>query len=159
MRAFAVPTFYDGRIRINLEGRERTGTVAGRAYERTCDEVEHAIRRCRDPRTGESVVEDVIRLRSDDPWMAGGPEADLQVIWSRPLDAVEHPKAGTIGPFPFRRTGGHRIDGFAFVAGPGITPRELATHDALSVTATVVALAGGNADGLEAPPLPVLGDA
>ncbi len=159
MRAFAVPTFYDGRVRINLEGRERNGTVARGEYERVCDETERAIRQCRDPRTGEAVVKDVIRLRSGDPWVDGGPDADLQIIWSRPLDAVEHPTAGTIGPFPFRRTGGHLPDGFAFVAGPGITPRDLAHHDALSITATIVALAGGKTEGFEAPPLPVLGDA
>jgi hypothetical protein len=159
MHAFALPTFYDGRVRINLEGRERNGTVARRDYERACDAAEHAIRQCRDPRTGEEVVAEVIRLRSGDPCRAGGPEADLQIIWSRPLDAVEHPDAGTIGPFPFRRTGGHRIDGFALVAGPTITPRDLGHHDALSVTATIVALLDGNRGGLEGEPLPVFGSA
>ena len=95
------------------------------------------------------------RLRADDPLEAGGPDADLQIIWSRPSDAFTHPEAGTIGPFAFRRTGGHTPDGFAFVLGPGIEPADLGEHDALAVTATVAALAGADTDGIEAPPLPV----
>lgn len=155
MPAFAVPTFYDGRVRINLEGRERHGVVSRREYERACGDVETDVRACRDPRTGASVVADVVHLRADDPWATDGPDADLQIIWSHAVDAIEHPRAGTIGPFPFRRTGGHRSDGFAFIAGPGIEPRQLGSHDALAVTATIVALLGGDDDGLEGSPLRV----
>jgi hypothetical protein len=71
------------------------------------------------------------------------------------VDAFDHPEVGTIGPFPFRRTGGHRPGGFVLVAGPGIPPVELGTHDALDVPATVAALAGGDLTGLEGRPLPL----
>jgi predicted AlkP superfamily phosphohydrolase/phosphomutase len=155
MRAFALPTFYDGRVRINLEGRERAGVVPRAGYEQACAEVEAVLDACRDARTGERVVADVVRLRADDPLAPGGPDADLQIIWSRPSDAFTHPDAGTIGPFPFRRTGGHTPDGFAFVLGPDIDPVDLGEHDALAITATVATLAGADADGLDAPPLPV----
>jgi hypothetical protein len=154
MRAFALPTFYDGRVRINLEGRERSGVVPLADYEQACRDVEALLAKCRDARTGEPVVAEVVRLRADDPMAPGGPDADLQVIWSRPSDAFTHPDAGTIGPFPFRRTGGHTPDGFAFVLGPDMEPCDLGEHDALSVTATVAMLAGAGTDGLEAAPLP-----
>ena len=155
MRAFALPTFYDGRVRINLEGRERGGVVPRAEYEHACQDVEALLGKCRDARTGEPVVAEVVRLRADDPWAPGGPDADLQIIWSRPSDAFTHPDAGTIGPFAFRRTGGHTPDGFAFVLGPDIEPGDLGEHDALSITATVAALAGAGTDGLDAPALPV----
>ena len=93
MRAFALPTFYDGRVRINLEGHERAGVVPRAEYERACDEVEALLGKCRDARTGEPVVAEVVRLRADDPLEAGGPDADLQIIWSRPSDSV-HPSRG-----------------------------------------------------------------
>lgn len=156
MPAFAVPTFYDGRVRINLEGRERRGVVRREDYEQACRDVEQAVRDCRDPRTKESVLADLIRLRPDDPLAPDGADADIQIIWSHAVDAVEHPQAGTIGPVPFRRTGGHRAGGFAFVAGPGIAPGELGLHDALAVPATVAALAGARTTGFEARPLPLV---
>ena len=56
MRAFALPSFYDGRVRINLRGRERDGMVEPADYGRTCDEIEALVGACRDPRTGEPVV-------------------------------------------------------------------------------------------------------
>ncbi len=155
MPAFALPTFYDGRVRINLQGRERGGVVAPGDYENACRAVERAVRACRDPRTGEAIVADIRRLRAEDPWAADGADADVEIAWSRPADAMAHPQAGCIGPFPFRRTGGHRAAGFAFVAGPGIEPGELGSHNALSLPATIVALFGGDAAGLECQPLAV----
>ena len=61
MRAFALPSFYDGRVRINLAGRERAGLVAPAEYAAVCDEVEALVRACRDLRTGEPVVDHVER--------------------------------------------------------------------------------------------------
>ena len=98
----------------------------------------------------------MIRLRADDPLATGGADADIQIIWSHAVDAIEHPQAGTIGPVPFRRTGGHRSGGFAFVAGPEIAAGDLGLHDALAVPATVAALAGARTTGFEAQPLPLV---
>src|SRR5207244_9373173 len=61
MRFFALPSFYDGRIRINLAGRERYGKVAPSAYEAVCDEAERLISDCRDSITGEPVVDSIER--------------------------------------------------------------------------------------------------
>jgi predicted AlkP superfamily phosphohydrolase/phosphomutase len=142
MRAFAIPTFYDGRVRINLEGRERDGVVARDDYRRACLEVEEAARACRNPRTGREAVADVTLLRADDPLAAGGPEADIQIVWAEAADAFDHPDVGTIGPFPYRRTGGHSPNGFLFLAGPGIERRDLGEHDSLDVTPTILGLLG-----------------
>jgi predicted AlkP superfamily phosphohydrolase/phosphomutase len=145
MRAFALPTFYDGRVRINLRGRERDGVVALEDYDAACREVEDAVAACRDPRTGEPVLAEVRRLRATEPLDPHGPDADLQLIWSHATDSWEHPDAGTIGPFPYRRTGGHSPRGFAFVAGPGIEPGELGARSAFDVTPTVLDLLGRDA--------------
>jgi predicted AlkP superfamily phosphohydrolase/phosphomutase len=119
MRAFALPTFYDGRVRVNLAGREARGVVPLTDYERTLDWIEGELRAARDVRTGGPVVDDVIRLRAADPFEPGGPDADLVVTWAAGVDAVEHPRAGVIGPVPLRRTGGHSANGFVVVAPAG----------------------------------------
>lgn len=142
MRAFALPTFYDGRVRINLEGRERDGVVAPEDYRRACLEVVETVRACRNPRTGQEALAEVTLLRADDPMAPDGPEADIQIVWADAADAFEHPDVGTIGPFPYRRTGGHSPNGFLFLAGPGIERCDLGEHDSLDVTPTLLALLG-----------------
>lgn len=146
MRAFALPSFDNGHIRINLEGRERDGRVPLRDYERTCDELIDELRACRNVRTGEPVVEDVVRVRADDPLAPDGPDADLVVRWTGAADAIAHPRAGIVGPYPYLRTGQHTRNGFAFIAGPGIEPGDLGEHDALDLTPTIVELLGATPD-------------
>ncbi|HUK42548.1 MAG TPA: hypothetical protein VLX11_15950, partial [Candidatus Acidoferrales bacterium] len=53
MRAFALPSYYDGRIRINLEMRERCGMIPVAGYQLVCEEIEALLRECRDPATGD----------------------------------------------------------------------------------------------------------
>lgn len=142
MPAFAIPTFYDGRVRINLEGRERDGIVAAEDYRRACREVEQTVRACRNPRTGREAVAEWNLLRADDPMAPDGPEADIQIVWAEAADAFDHPDVGTIGPFPYRRTGGHGPNGFLFVAGPGIGRSDLGECHSLDVTPTLVSLLG-----------------
>ena len=67
MPAFALPSFSDGRIRINLRGRERQGIVDLTDYEGTCQSVEIRLRECRDPRTGEPAVATIERLIQPTP--------------------------------------------------------------------------------------------
>lgn len=122
MRAFALPSFGEGRVRINLVGRERDGIVDAGDYQRVCDEVETALRAARNPRTGDPVVLEVVRPRRHDPFDPLGPDADLLITWSTAVDALTHPDLGDIGPFPMMRTGEHSNAGFVFVAGPGIQP-------------------------------------
>ena len=47
-RASRLPSFYDGRIRVNLRGREAEGIVDLADYDRVCDEVEALLRECTD---------------------------------------------------------------------------------------------------------------
>ena len=120
MPAFALPSFYDGRIRINLEGRERCGMVPVDQYESTCEKMTELLRGCRNLLTGEDVVGE-IRWPKKDPMEVGCSEADLYVIWkSSPLGFCT-PGLGNIGPVPYRRTGGHTGPrGFLYLAGDGI---------------------------------------
>jgi predicted AlkP superfamily phosphohydrolase/phosphomutase len=136
MKAFAVPTFTHGRVRINLRGREREGVVAPEAYGAVCDEVEAAVRACRNPRTGRSVVDDIVRLGDEDP------SADLLIVWKDCADALEHPRAGLIGPVLYGRTGSHSTRGFAFIAGCGMPPGDLGERPAADLLPTIVALLG-----------------
>ena len=142
MRAFALPTFGDARIRLNVRGRERDGVVDPGDYRATCQAVEDSIHACRDPRTGRPVVARTWRPRAGAPFGRGGCDADIVIQWSHAFDALEHPEVGLIGPFPFRRTGGHTDRGFAFFSGPGIAPGDAGEWRAIDLPATLVALLG-----------------
>jgi predicted AlkP superfamily phosphohydrolase/phosphomutase len=141
MRAFALPSFYDGRIRLNLKGREASGLVDQAQYDDVCDELEQVLRQCRDPRTGEPAVDQVERPAKADPLALDAADADLLVTWNGPSCAFEHPTLGTIGPLPFRRTGGHTGPyGFAYIAGEGIEAGDGGVRSSFDVTPTVAAL-------------------
>jgi predicted AlkP superfamily phosphohydrolase/phosphomutase len=140
--AFALPTFSDARVRINLQGRERDGVVPLDEYERFCSQVEAWVRSSCDARTGRPAVEDVCSIGADDPRDPESPDADLIVRWAPGVDAIVHPDVGTIGPYPFRRTGGHTPHGFAWVSGPGIEPGEHGERLAQDVPPTILTLLG-----------------
>lgn len=144
MRAFALPSLYDGRIRVNLRGREAMGMVGLADYEHVCDEIEALVRDCVDPRTGEAVVEDVERPGAGrDPLALGAATADLVVVWQGCALALDHPVHGLVGPVPFRRTGGHTGPyGFASVSGPGIVPGDHGIASSFDVAPTIVDLLG-----------------
>lgn len=143
MRAFALPSFYDGRVRVNLRGREPAGIVDLADYADVCDELEAVLRDCRDPRTGESVVDNVQRPGTSDPLALGNTDADLTVAWRGPACAFEHPELGLIGPAPFRRTGGHTGPfGFAYVSGERTDSGDGGIRSAFDVCPTIAALLG-----------------
>jgi predicted AlkP superfamily phosphohydrolase/phosphomutase len=142
MPAFVLPTFSDGHVRINLSGRERDGIVPADEYRAVGELVVDIVRRCRDPRTGEPVLEDVLWTHGDDPFDPEAPDADLVFLWRHPIDAFEHPDVGTVGPFPFMRTGEHSSNGFAFVSAPHLEPQDLGNRSALDVTPTILRLLG-----------------
>ncbi len=143
MPAFALPSFYDGRIRINLVGREKHGCVPINAYHDVCDEIEALLRRCTDPCSGECVVQSIERPPRNDPRNLGVSEADLVVLWNAPTAAFEHPKHGRIGPVPLRRTGGHTGRfGFAYLSNAGLDVRDRGIRSAFDVVPTLVDLLG-----------------
>lgn len=145
MKAFALPSFSDGYLRINLKGRDKEGIVAPEDYEALCDELTQHIMALKDARTGKPVAAEVIRTRTrdnyDDPKLA---DADLVVRWTEePADVVDSPTFGRIGPIPHRRSGGHNEHAFAILAGPGIAAgATLPEAHCLDVPPTILQLMG-----------------
>lgn len=143
MPAFALPSYYDGRIRINLRGRERNGLVDPARYDETCHALETLLGECRDPRTGEPAVATIERASTRDPLALGGSECDLTVVWRSTAAALAHPRLGIVGPVALRRTGGHTgPHGVAYVAAPGVTPGDRGVHSAFDVVPTLLDLLG-----------------
>lgn len=148
MPLFALPSFYDGRLRVNLAGRESRGMIAPERYEATLDEVEATLRASVNPATGESVVQEVERPGRDrDPRELGPTEADMVVIWKATL-AFQHPDYGCVGPVPYRRTGGHTgPHGMAYLRGPGVAPGAAGVRSSFDVVPTLLRLAGASPSG------------
>jgi len=145
MKAFALPGFTKGRIRINLRGRDRDGIVDAADYAAVCNDIERLLRRLRDARTGEPIVKNVLRTRryplDADPLL---PDFDLDVLWhERVTDVIDSPDVGRIGPIPHFRAGGHWNRGFVLASGPGIAPGSaLRTGEAVDLAPTLLALMG-----------------
>lgn len=143
MSAFALPSFYDGRIRINLRGRERDGRVDPARYRAFRDDLVATLRACRDAITGESVIEEIEYPAAADPMELGPTEADLVILWRGAPMGLDHPEHGRIGPLPYRRTGGHTGGpGFALVNGADIQSGHYGTRSAYDVVPTFIELLG-----------------
>jgi predicted AlkP superfamily phosphohydrolase/phosphomutase len=143
MRVFALPSFYDGRVRVNLAGRERVGRVPLADYRRMIDEVKSLLDACVDPLTGEGVVDFYEQPDPADPRELGATESDLVIAWRGVPLGLEHPRLGRIGPVPFRRTGGHTgPHGVAWVAGDGVATGGQGVASAFHVVPTILDLLG-----------------
>ncbi|NEZ67574.1 nucleotide pyrophosphatase [Leptolyngbyaceae cyanobacterium CCMR0082] len=126
MKAFALPAFADGHIRINLQGREGDGKVTPDEYDALCEDITAMLYELTDGRTGQPLVKKVLRTRQDplddNPTL---PDADLVVVWHElPTDVVDSPTLGRIGPVTFNRPGGHRSRGFFVAKGAAIPAGE-----------------------------------
>ncbi|HBB35337.1 MAG TPA: hypothetical protein DDZ80_30055 [Cyanobacteria bacterium UBA8803] len=141
MPAFGLPSFYDGKVRINLIGREAQGVVPLSEYQETCSRLEQMIRECRDARTGQPVVAEVERPKIQDPLSLDSSDADMTIVWNGISTAFSHPEYGLIGPIPFRRTGGHTGRyGMAFVSGSDIKPGFQGVRSSFDVVPTIAEL-------------------
>jgi predicted AlkP superfamily phosphohydrolase/phosphomutase len=116
---FALPSFSDAQLRVNLRGRESAGVVDLDEYERVLDTTEQLLRQTVDARTGQPIVEEVHRPRAKDPMDPDGPTADLTVSFGPVSDAISHETVGVIGAAPLMRTGEHSVNGFAAVGTDG----------------------------------------
>ncbi|WP_242523658.1 alkaline phosphatase family protein [Microbulbifer salipaludis] len=120
MKAFSLPSFSEGYIRINLKGRDRNGIVSPDEYEELCNELIRELSELKDVATQAKLVDRVVKTRSNpedtDPNL---PDADLVVIWNEDVvsNHVACASIGEIGPVPFWRTGSHRANGFAVLYG------------------------------------------
>ncbi len=144
MKAFALPSFAEGYIRINVEGREPNGIVAQEDYDAYCNELVEKIRQMKDARTGIPMAQEIIRMREsaidDDPKL---PDADIVIVWQEEYasDSIESPDVGRIGPVPHYRSGSHRPEGFFIASGPGIEPAStLDGGHALDISPTILGL-------------------
>lgn len=122
MRAFALPAFAEGHIRVNLAGREKHGIVPVEAYPALLDDITEKVLAMRCGRSGAPLVKAVIRTREDPLDRSPNlPAPDLVVVWSdQSTDVVDSPHFGRIGPVPHYRPGGHSDRGFFMAAGDGI---------------------------------------
>jgi predicted AlkP superfamily phosphohydrolase/phosphomutase len=139
MPAFALPSYYDGSIRINLKGRERHGIVPVDSYESECERVVEMLQECRDPNTGEPVVDCVEYNGRSSPLDVHRSQGDIIVVWRNSAVAFEHPKIGRIGPVPFRRTGGHTGRwGFAYIKSSNCPPADYGVRSSFDVAPTLL---------------------
>lgn len=161
MRAFALPSVADGYIRLNVRGREASGLVGPEEFDSCCAALAQAVSTMTNARTGAPLVREVLRVR-EDPFDADPkkPPADLIVVCDEvcPVDTVDSPLVGRIGPLPYFRTSSHQAHGaklqnLIYVSGTGIDPGERASVARLEdIPATILGLLGlptpGNFDGI-----------
>ena len=157
MKAFYLPGFSDGYIRINVKGREAHGIVPVEEYDAVCDQIIQELRKLTDPRTGKPVLKDVVRTRKD-PMDQNSklPDADLVATWQDwAVDVVDSPTYGRIGPVYYNRSGAHRSRGFVAVQGPGIAAgTTLSRGHAVDLAPTILQMMGAPlTDHLDGKPL------
>jgi predicted AlkP superfamily phosphohydrolase/phosphomutase len=148
MKAFALPSFSEGFIRINLKGRDAQGIVEPAEYHTMCAEIIRILQKMKDARTGQPMVGRVDQTRQnpldDDPHL---PDADLVVIWQEKTvaDGVTIDGLGRIGPVPFLRTGSHRSQGFIVTKGDRVEAGSTLTEGhALDLAPTIMQLMGAS---------------
>jgi predicted AlkP superfamily phosphohydrolase/phosphomutase len=147
-RAFALPSDHQGFVRLNLRGREPTGTVAPDDYDAVCDAVEADLLALRNPSDASPVVENVFRTRRVFPGADHTDRLpDLCVEWrmDSPVTEVVSPSYGSIRVMKpdLDRAANHRLDGFFYEWGPDIdSGAQGITGNALDIAPTVLALLG-----------------
>jgi predicted AlkP superfamily phosphohydrolase/phosphomutase len=142
MEAFALPSFYDGRVRLNVVGREARGLVEPRQYEKVCEQIAEVISDCRNLQTGEKVVREIYvpKKRFDD---VGPSEADLYVVWEGAPLGLNSPQFGVIGPAPYLRTGGHTGQhGFLSILRDELPKGQYGMASSFDVVPTIIHLLG-----------------
>lgn len=145
MKAYALPSFSDGYIRLNVKGRETHGIVDPQDYHAELDEICKALEQLVCARSGVPMVKKIVRTRQDpmdkNPKLS---DADLVIAWQEEYasDSIKHPTHGLIGPAPHFRAGSHRHTGFLLAAG-GSTPKGQTLHGhALDVGPTILKCMG-----------------
>jgi len=143
MKAFALPSFTDGAIRINLEGRESRGRVRLEEYEQTCREISGVLSSFHHPDSGKPMVKEIRRTREnplrDDLSL---PYGDLIVTWEDEADTrFVSPELGSIGPVPPLRAGSHPSTGFFMTSGENVpADARRPTGHVLDIAPTILSL-------------------
>lgn len=142
MPMFAIPSYYDGRVRLNLKGREAKGIVSPSERDAQIARLRELLTECRDTATGRPVL-DQIEVTPGDPTKFGPTEADAVVTWNGVIVGFDHPRLGKIGPLPMRRTGGHTgKHGFAYFAGSDLPVGDGGVASSFDVVPTLISLTG-----------------
>jgi predicted AlkP superfamily phosphohydrolase/phosphomutase len=129
-RYFAVPNNdVCGGVRINLAGREPSGTVRpGADFDTVCAALERDLHTFVNVDTGAPVIRRVLRTRElyHGPFIDHLPDLMLEWNHDAPIARVSSPRTGEIaGRYTKCRTGDHSPEGIFFVAGPGVAPGRL----------------------------------
>lgn len=141
MRAFALPSFSEGYVRINLKGREQNGIVELSDYHKEIDKICEALGKMVCSRSGVPMVRKLVKTRENpldkNPKLS---DADLIVAWQEEYasDSVEHPKFGRIGPAPHYRAGSHRHSGFILASGKCIPQGKTVSGHAIDIGPTIL---------------------
>jgi predicted AlkP superfamily phosphohydrolase/phosphomutase len=158
--AYAPPGYYTGCIRVNLRGREPSGTVApGAEYDALLTKLEEDLRLLTDAETGEPVIARTVRTREVFGSSPHPALPDLVVFWhshDRPLRRVRHPRAElTQPPHPFHRGSHHTTEGMLVAAGPAIRAGgRMGDVSPLAIAPTLLSLLNvAPAETMSAPPL------
>jgi predicted AlkP superfamily phosphohydrolase/phosphomutase len=142
MPAFALPSYYDGRIRINVVGREKRGLVSAAEYANLCRQVRELIGECRNLLNGKRVASEIYWPKQN-PHEVGPSEADIYIVWEGAPLGFFHPKLGRIGPIPYHRTGGHTgHHGFLTVIGSELPTGTHGFASSFDVVPTIIDLLG-----------------
>jgi predicted AlkP superfamily phosphohydrolase/phosphomutase len=142
MSAFALPSFYDGRVRINVVGREARGRIRASKYAATCQQIREVVSECRNLLNGKPVVSEAYSPKQN-PHDVGPDEADVYIVWEGAPLGLSHPRLGNIGPLPYLRTGGHTGQyGFLNIVGDGIPAGQHGVASSFDVVPTIIELLG-----------------
>jgi len=142
MPAFALPSYYDGRVRLNVVGREKRGMVAAHEYANVCRRIGDLIGDCRNLLNGKRIASEIYCPKQN-PHEVGPSEADVYIVWEGAPLGLSHPHLGTIGPAPYHRTGGHTGKrGFLNIIGGDIPPGAHGVVSSFDVVPTIIELLG-----------------
>ena len=142
MSAFALPSYYDGRVRINVAGREARGIVPAGEYVNVCRQISDLVAQCRNLLNGKPVVSEIY-FPKQNPHDVGPNEADVYIVWEGAPLGLSHPSLGSIGPVPYNRTGGHTGNrGFLNVVGSDIPKGHHSVASSFDVVPTIIELLG-----------------
>lgn len=146
MKAFAIPTFGEGFVRLNVKGRDPNGIIEPDDFDKTCDEITEMLMQITDVDDGDQMVHRVVRTRLEAGQnLEKGHFADLIVLMKdkRPPSTVSHPELGTIGPLPRYRSGTHRHTGLFLGCGSEIEAHmDIHGAHAVDVAPTILRLLG-----------------
>jgi predicted AlkP superfamily phosphohydrolase/phosphomutase len=155
-RAFSEELNYFPAIWLNVQGRERGGTVPLRQYDDLCAALHRALLDWRDPHTGAAVVERVWHRDElyHGPCVAAAPDLVLELAAPGGYSYVGVPSYGVAGPAiealdPAAlggklagMSGSHRPDGLFMLHGAPVEPGRVDGVQIADMAPTILALCG-----------------